>query len=693
MRIHIPSAAIALFTLLGTLTTHANVTLPAIFSDHAVLQAGGKTPLWGWADPEEEIKVTLGSVQVQTKAGPDRKWRVDLNLKEANSTPQELVVEGKNKITLVDILVGEVWLCSGQSNMEWRVNGCTGGAEEIAQSANPLLRHFAVTKNTSPTPVEKAGDGKWTVAGPETTGSFTAVGYFFAKRLQKELQVPVAVIHSSWGGTPVESWTSNEGFQGDPVWNQAKEKQLQMVKEFPNTKRQYGVDFDEWLKKTTREDKRLPDQAPFAGTDVAEESWTKVKIPGEISGSGIPKEGTVWIRRVVEVTQELEGNELVVRFGTINSFEEAYWNGEKIWETSYKFFPGNGFSREYKVPKKFLKQGKNVISFRIFSPHQKALVGGTPGQFKVILNKINIGLTGDWFAKAEYEFPALSSADPEAPKVFSSIPLAWNTCTFLYNSMIHPWIPYGIRGVNWYQGESNVGRAVQYKKVLPVMIQDWRTRWNQGDFFFNICQLANYQGKRDLPGESVWAELRDSQTQVSLTVPNVGLANLIDLGEAGDIHPQAKVEVGNRLAFNALAKVYGKQVPITGPLYDSMKVEGDKIRIEFKNTEGGLVAKPLPETYIVKSTTNENAPYVKYSPQSELQGFIICGENRQWVWADAKIENNSVVVSSSKVPNPTAVRYAWSDNPTCNLYNGAGLPAVCFRTDSFPLITEGKNLE
>lgn len=258
---------------------------------------------------------------------------------------------------------------------------------------------------------------------------------------------------------------------------------------------------------------------------------------------------------------------------------------------------------------------------------------------------------------------------------------------FLFNGMIHPILPYAISGVIWYQGESNAGRAYQYRTAFPLMIADWRKHWNQGDFPFYFCQLANYMAKKPEPGDSAWAELREAQA-MTLARANTGQAVLIDIGESGDIHPRNKKDAGERLALIALAKDYNKSIPYSGPVYDSMNIAGGKATIKFKHVDEGLVAKPLPETFVVKSQTNETAPLVRNSPASQLEGFAICGEDKKWVWADAKIDGQTVVVWSDKVPAPVAVRYAWADNPTCNLYNTAGLPASPFRTDDFPPTTK-----
>lgn len=303
----------------------------------------------------------------------------------------------------------------------------------------------------------------------------------------------------------------------------------------------------------------------------------------------------------------------------------------------------------------------------------------------------SLGLAGEWLAKAEYEFPVLDAkilaAAPQPPAI---APGALSCPSSIFNGMIAPILSYAIRGVIWYQGENNCRRAYQYRTTFPLLISDWRKQWKLGDFPFYFCQLANHLGKKPTPTDSTWAELRDAQS-AALKLPNTGQAVTIDVGESSDIHPRNKKDVGERLALIALARDYGKNVPYSGPVFDSLKIEGNKAILTFRYTEGGLIAKPLAATYDVLSRTGQTAPLVRNSPNSPLEGFAICGDDKKWVWADAKIEGNTVVVTSDKVAAPIAVRYAWADNPTCNLYNGANLPASPFRTDDFhPITLEAK---
>lgn len=404
-------------------------------------------------------------------------------------------------------------------------------------------------------------------------------------------------------------------------------------------------------------------------------------MPGEISGAGLPKTGIVWLRKEIDFPDG-SANALAIQL-PIDGFDSVYWNGQLLKQNAIEDFSGLGHVRQngpYIIPSSEIENGKNLLAIRLYQP-----VG--PAKFTREPKAGALSLAGDWAAKAEFAYPdpdakALASA-PRAPRV-PVAPQAVAAC--LFNGMVQPILPYAISGVIWYQGETNVSRAVQYREAFPLLISDWRKQWNQGDFPFYFCQLANYQSKKSEPGESAWAELREAQAR-TLKLPNTGQAVLIDVGEANDIHPRNKKVVGERLACIALARDYGRTVCYSGPIFDSLKIDKGKAVLSFKHADRGLKAMPLGETYCVKSHSNETAPLVRNSPASQLEGFAICGDDKKWVWADAQIEGDSVAVWSEHVPSPVAVRYAWADNPTANFYNGAGFPAAPFRTDSFPETT------
>lgn len=659
----------ALVVLLA-LQAHAAVTLPAIFSDHAILQKSARTPIWGRAEPGEKIQITLGSARAEATTGESGRWEAVLNLATSAPGPFNLVVQGANTVTVSDVLVGEVWLASGQSNMEFTLKGTVGAAQEIAASANPLLRQFTVVKGEAAIPLKNFA-GKWIIASPEKSGEFTAVGYHFGKAVQRELKVPVGLIHSSWGGTSVETWTSKQSLATIPELKAGAEKSESDLRSYSLRFRDYLRAFADWQEANHREDR--------PSTGVPSDGWQATTIPGKLSESG-----AIWLRRTVQVSPEQAGKPVAIGLSEwMRGTEEVYWNSTLVGFTSLEEAVKTRGDRRHTVPAELVTEGETVIAIRIFNASGDVKVPAA-----INLGKLQV-TSGNWEQKTEFTLPALSeSAKAALPKSPGVEPWAWDSASHLYNAMIHPLVPYAIKGVIWYQGENNVSRAYQHRKAFPLLIADWRANWKQPDLPFYFCQLANMGDKTAEPGESNWAELREAQA-LTLSVPNTGQAVLIDLGESRDVHPRNKQDVGARLAVIALAQTYGKNVPFSGPVYDSMKIAGDEIRLSFKkNTGGALVAKPLPATYDVISLAGQTAPVVRNSPQSQLEGFAICGADRKWVWADAKIEGEQIVVWSSRVPAPVAVRYAWAINPTCNLYNTAGLPASPFRTDDFPVSSQ-----
>lgn len=650
----------------------ADVTLPPIFSEHMVLEKSAKTPIWGKASPGEAVTVKVGDQTATAKAGDDGLWKAVLDLSKSGPGPFVATVKGNNEITINDVVVGEVWVASGQSNMEWVLSNTIDSQKEIANSANPMLRQFRLTKNAVEKPTTEFA-GTWEVAGPETSGKFTAVGYYFGKELQKEIQQPVGLIYTNWGGTPSEAWTSPEAIASVPELQQSLDKQQAYAKEFVGLKAKFVEDFKKWLADTGRADKPTPDVAAFTGEKVAADGWAPVTFPAKFTDAdGKPLYGVTWLRREFDMPKTDKSIWLDV--GNVDGFEALYWNGKLIKENT--FDSAISGRRTYSIPANEVKEGRNVLAMRIYSPSfqptlQRDFVvsGATPA--------------GPTVSKVEYALAA-PTADKPAPKVPAQAQALQNTATYLFNGMINPILSYAISGAIWYQGESNAGRSYQYRTAFPLMITDWRKQWGQGDFPFYFVQLANYLAKDTAPMESGWAELREAQS-MTLKLPNTGQAVIIDVGESDDIHPRNKQVVGDRLARIALAKDYGKKdLVYSGPVYKSMKVDGSKIRLTFDQIGGGLVAHEVPATYVKKSQTNETAPLVRNSPSSELEGFAICGEDKKWVWAEAKIDGSEVVVWSDKVPQPVAVRYAWANNPTCNLYNKEGLPASPFRTDDFP---------
>ena len=501
--------------LLLPVASWADIRLPAIIGDNMMLQAEEKAPLWGWADPGEMIHVSVSwhRMERRTTADADGRWMLSIKTPPAGG-PYEIILKGKNTIAIENILVGQVWVGSGQSNMQMTVQSSNDAEAEIAAAKYPKIRLFTVPRKVADTPQDDC-EGSWVACSPETVPGFSAVAYFFGRHLHQELKTPVGLIHTSWGGTPAEAWTTDAMMKSDPDFKPILDRYADAVANYP----QAMVTFKE---KTAE--------------------WQKAREQAQAEGKRAPR--------------------------------------------------------------------------RPYAP--------------------------------------LGPGHPHSP-------------SGLYNAMIAPLIPYAFQGAIWYQGESNAGRAYQYRKLFPAMIESWRQNWDQGQFPFLFVQLANFMQTRDEPGDSAWAELREAQT-MTLELPHTGMAVIIDIGDAKDIHPKNKQDVGKRLALWALANTYGHDVVYSGPLYKSMERKDGKIILRFDHVGGGLVAQG-------------GAP---------LKGFAIAGADKKFIWAEAEIKGDTVVVSSDEVSEPVAVRYAWADNPVCNLYNQAGLPASPFRTDTWPGVTAGK---
>ncbi len=488
----------------------------------------------------------------------------------------------------------------------------------------------------------------------------------------------------------MEAWTSKEALNADPDLKVGKDNAIDAAMGFEPKMKDFLEKYISWQNQYGRADRADGDRASYAGQDIDTTGWKPVKLPGAFASAGLPDSGAVWLRRKVTV-DEAAAREgwMQIRVGNIRGYHEVYWDGKKIGET----VPGRDrpdTDAKYRIWNKAVAQGEHTLAIRVFCPGGNGSIQGRPESMAG--DPANLPFAGDWLAKAEFELPALSQeAATSLPIAPAAPPQDYLVAANLFNGMINPIIPYAIRGAIWYQGEANAGRAIQYQTAFPLMIRDWRSRWQQGDFPFYFCQLANYGSKRDVPGDSQWAEQREAQGK-ALALPATGMAVLIDTGAANSIHPLNRKDQGTRLAWIALAKTYAESVPAcSGPSFESMEIQGDKVRIRFGNAEGGLIAKPLPENHLLsyrKGYIEVTAPLKLPFPDSPLQGFAVCGEDRRWEWAEASIEGETVVVSSPKVLHPIAVRYGWADNPTCNLYNGVGLPASPFRTDTF----SGKSL-
>lgn len=677
------------FLLAGAV--RADVTVPAIFSSHAVLQKAEKVPVWGKAAPGEIVTVSIAEASAKATADEKGSWRAVLDLSTKGAGPYELTIEGNQgaqKIIIPDVLIGEVWIASGQSNMQWELKSTTGASEEIATSSNPQLRQFLVGRKYGANPLD-APAGNWLVAGPNSSPYFTAAGYYFGKKLQSELSTPVGLINATYGGSPIQTWISLDAFNTIPGMQQRVERNRKAFEEFPAKAAAYVAAFHAWETKFNRELPDPSDPSVFAAPNAPVSDWKPVTLPGTaLSAAGLPDAGAIWLRRKVTLTADVASTRPAIELGVIPGFDTVYWNGVKVGETKPGLHAMEA-PRQYFVPANVpLQAGEGVLTVRLAFPMGGAAVPGP------LLHWSSIPLNGQWLAKVEKELPpADTAAKASCPASPGYAPLPINTASYLYNGMIAPLMPYAIRGVIWYQGENNVWYAEQYRTLFPLMIKDWRARWGIGDFPFYFCQLANYHDHKNAPGDSDYAELREAQA-MTLSQPNTAMAVLIDCGDAGDIHFRDKKPVGDRLAAIALANTYGRHVPFAGPTYASMEVEGDSVRVHFTHTDGGLVARPLPSEFAPRSAEPaKRVPLVRNAPDSQLEGFALCGEDHVWKWAEAKIDGVTVVARAAGVPRPVAIRYAWADNPICNLYNGAGFPAAPFRSDDFPMVTANKKFQ
>lgn len=661
----------------------ADVSLPGIISDHMVLQKSPATAIWGKAAPGEAVTVSIAGVKAQATADEAGKWRTKLDLSQAAPGPHELVVEGKNRLVVNDVLLGEVWITSGQSNMQMQLRYALDSAPEIAASANPNLRQFAPKAVSSPIPLEEM-DGKWVIASPETSGSFSAVGYYFGRDLQKELNIPVGLVYLAIPGTGVQVWTSYEALDKADDYSRAERDRLvNEVKTFPQRSADYQKAFPAWADKYQRADRPTANIQEFLNP-ASTEGWVPVKLPGRVAGPGLPESGIFWLRRTIDIPADQAGKRFMFVWDENDpAFWTVYWNGEQVDELKpdmiRRVIPWEPRGNTV-IPPKLVKAGPNTVVMRLYSPFG-------PPNFRVNPGKA-ASIAGEWLVKAEQEFPAL---DAEAKASYPGLPpfRTWDDSivpTLYYNSLINPILNLTAQGVVWYQGEGNTSRAYSYRNLLPILIEDWRIRFGS-ELAFYIVQLPINAKKQDQPGDSTWAELREAQS-MTLSLPKTGMAVTID-GRDPQLHPRDKSQIGQRLARVALAKTYGAKIPYSGPVYKSMEVKDGKVILSFSEVGSGLVGTSLPETIVSyendKPITEPAKPVV---PGSELQGFAICGADQVWKWANAKIDGDKVVVWSADVPQPVAVRYAWADYPTCNLANKDGFPASPFRTDDWETPTQ-----
>ena len=649
--------------------TATNIRLPLFFGDNMVLQQKTAVPIWGKADPGGTLTVQIAGRRKSAAVSDSGTWRVTLKTPKAGG-PFVLKIIGQDTLTFKNVMFGEVWFASGQSNMQMPVG--KGGEvlnykAEIAAANYPDIRLFQTKQTISRTPLEDVQGAGWQPCSPETVPEFSALAYFFGRMLYQKLHVPIGLIHSSWGGTPAEAWMSEKALKAFPEFAKA----VQDVKEsfdivnYESHVQRYKKDIAAWEKTVGRIlDNSATLKLGWQKRGFNDCGWKTMDLPAIWETRGLDVDGVVWFRRSVNIPASWRGQDVTLSLGPVNDFDVTWFNGRKVGSTSFYNVP-----RVYKIPASLVKRGKNSIVVEVLDVGNR---GGFEGRKKQMgltsASGDSISLAGRWHFKRDAYYPNMGRI-PTIP----AAPLFENLPTTLFNSMVSPFIPFSIRGVIWYQGANNIPHAEQYQRLFPALIRDWRSRWGEGNFPFIYGQLANFMAATPQPGESDWAELREAQF-MALKEPNTGMAVAIDIGEENNLHPKNKQELARRFALHALKMAYNMDVENSGPLYKSMKIEGNKIRLFFNHVDGGLIFK---KNSVPKFPGAGN-------------GFAIAGADHKFVRADAVIDGETILVSSPQVAQPVAVRYAWARNPVCNLVNKAGLPASPFRTDSWPGLTAGK---
>ena len=619
--------------------------LSPIFGDNMVLQRGKVNTIWGWSDPGDKVWVEIAGKPAFGIAGADRRWQVKIQPPPAGG-PYTVEIRGPQTVELHNVLVGDVWLCGGQSNMQVGLGRARNGDEEVKAANNPEIRFFSVAAHSAYHHTDLA-EGVWKVVTPATAEQVSAVAYYFARKIQQQIHVPIGLVVDALGGTPAEAWTSAEALRPlkdfDVPLGELQKLAAAGAPEYGNYVMHWYDQYDIGLK------------GNWTAPDVDDSTWKVVNIPGGFSELGVPDApALVWFKREVVLSDPLPAGRASIHLGSIERMDTVYVNGAQVGASAWVENP-----RVYAVPDGVLNPGKNVLTIRVLKTKPQGGFLGKPEELHLTLgDKTAIPLAGEWKGQLSLD------ARPPHP-----LPIGYENWpvmpSVLYEGMLAPIAPLSITGALWYQGEQNSDRGFQYRKILPVMIADWRKLFGQGDFPFYIVSLPAFQHRRDTPSDDTWAETRESQAIAAASVRNSCLAVTIDTGDPDNIHPKDKQPVGERLAFCALAKHYGKKIPYSGPTLASVKRLPGSVRIRFNHADRGLVAKG-----------------------GTLAEFEIAGEDRKWYWADARIEGRTVVVSSPSVSNPREVRYAWQANPAATLFNGAGLPAVPFRTDTWTGMTE-----
>lgn len=618
-----------------------------IFGDSMVLQRGKENTIWGWSYPGDQIKVEVADKNASAVAGPDRRWTARIQPPAAGG-PYTIKISGAHQTAeLHNVLVGDVWLCGGQSNMGVPLRWARNGGEEVKAANFPEIRFFDVAPHSAYHHTDIVS-GTWKVVSPETAERLSAVAYYFARKVQQEIHVPIGLVVDALGGTPAEAWTSAAALRPlhdfDVPLAELEKLAAANAPEYGNYIMHWYDQYDVGLK------------GNWAAPEFNDSSWKPVDIPGGFAELGLPETPAVaWFRKEIILPDPLPAGRAMLFLGSIERMDTAYINGTEVGASAWVENP-----RVYFIRDGVLKPGKNTIAIRVLKTKPDGGFLGKAEELRLLLgDKTSIPLAGKWKGQLSVD------ARPPHP-----LPIGYENWpvmpSVLYEGMLAPIAPLAITGALWYQGEQNSDRGFQYRKILPVMIGDWRRLFGQGDFSFYIVSLPAFKARSATPVDGdEWAETRESQAITAATVPNSCLAVTIDTGDPDNIHPKDKQPVGERLALCALANYYGKDVAYSGPTLLSVEHVPAAIVLHFAHADGGLVAKG-----------------------NKLEEFEIAGDDRKWHWADAHILGDTVIVSSSEVPNPKEVRYAWQSNPAATFFNGAGLPAAPFRTDNWPGKTE-----
>jgi len=622
-----------------------------IFGDNMVLQRGKPNTIWGWSEPGDAVRVEIDGNSATATAGADGKWQAKVQPPAAGG-PYTLKISGMQTVELHEVLVGDVWICAGQSNMQFALSQARNATEEIKNANYPQIRFFVVGQKAAYSRVD-VPRGSWKVVSPATAGGrggISAVAYFFGRKLQQDVHIPIGLVQEAVGGVPAETFMSPEGLRPlkdfDAGIAEVERRHASGQPEYGNYITHWYDDYDSGTRAG----------ANWADPALDDSSWKAVTVPGGIfKDFGIEDvPGLCWFRKEITLPATLPAGMARLYLGSVDKMDTTYINGKQVGASSWVENPRVYFAREG-----VLRPGRNVIAIRLFKLSASRGFLGKPEELHLTLGDGTvIPLSGQWKGKL--------SVDGRPPQ---PLPLGFENnpvmAGVLYNGMLAPILPLSITGAIWYQGESNEKHAAQYRTLLPAMIADWRSSFGQGDFPFYIVSLPIYKHHSDVPVEDSWAEVREAQALAARNVPHSCLAVTVDTGNPDSVHPIDKKEPGERLALCALAEHYRHKVVYSGPTVKSVERMDGAIKVTFDHVDGGLIAKG-----------------------GDPGEFSLAGDDHKWYWSTGRIEGDAIIVSSSSVPNPKEIRYAWQANPKATLFNGAGLPATPFRSDNWPGIVQ-----